>query len=110
MVRALHQRAVQGDQVTRCEQLIQLHISNEIKIRILIHVVCDDLHAKSMTNARHCRSDFSRSHDSGCLSVKIHSGQSLQAEIVLADSHICLVQMTVHCHRQSHRMLRYRLR
>ena len=78
MVRGIHQRAMQGDQVTLRQQGIQIHILHKIrKCRVLIYIISDHLHAKAAADPCHGRTDLTGSYDAGGLLIKVHATQPL---------------------------------
>ena len=96
MIGIVHQRAVQGDQVALCQQFVQRHIGDEIlQVRILEYVVSQDLHAESAADPCHGRADLAGADDAGGFLIEIKAHQSVQAEVVLTDSYVGLVQSAV---------------
>ncbi len=47
MIGAVHQRAVEGDQIALGQELIQADIGDKIQRRILIYIIGDDFHAEA---------------------------------------------------------------
>ena len=96
MIGVVHQRAVQGDQVTLSKQLIECDIGSELlDSRILEYIISDDLHAESVADSCHGSADLTGSDDTGGLAVEVHTHQTVQAEVIFTDLYICFVQMTV---------------
>ena len=110
MVGLVGQRTVKRYKIRSRQKLRELHISDKIKVRILIHIVSDHIHSKSMTYPRHGSPDLTGSDDTGCLAVEVHACKSDQTEVVLPHLYIALVQSPVHRHGKCHRMLRHSLR
>ena len=111
MIGIVHQRAVQGDQVALRQQFVQRHIGDEIlQVRILEYVVSQDLHAESAADPCHGRADLAGADDAGGFLIEIKAHQSVQAEVVLTDSYVGLVQSAVDGQRQRHGMLSHSFR
>src|SRR5699024_6798546 len=97
------------NQVTGSQQLVQLHISHKIQIRVFVHIVGDHFHAKSMADPGHGGADPSGSHNTCRFSVEVYAHQTLETEIVLPDLHIGFMEMTVYSQRQRHSVFCHRL-
>ena len=78
VVGAVHERAVQGDQVALGQQLVQRHIGGDVlQIRVLEYVVCQDLHAKAVADPRHSRADLAGTHDAGGFLIEGKAHQAI---------------------------------
>ena len=110
MVSFIHKRAVKGDQITLCQQFIQRYIGHKIQCRILIFIIGNDIHAETMADSRHCRTDFTGSHDTGCFPVEIYSLHTTKTEVVFANSHIGFMNSPVGSQGQCHRVFCYSFR
>ena len=101
---------MQGDQVTSLKQFIERDILRKIQVRILVHIIGNDLHAKAAADSCHGCADLTGSHNPRCLLVEIKSHKSAEAEIIFPHFYISLMDPAVCGEGQSHGMLRHRLR
>ena len=106
VIGVVHQRAVQGDQITLCQQFVQRYVSNEIFDGwILKHIIGDDVHTKTVADSCHSSTDLTSTNDTCGLAVEVHTHQSAKAEVILTNLYISFVKMTVNCQSQSHCVL-----
>ena len=86
VIGVVHQRAVQGDQITLCQQFVQSYVSNEIfDGRILKYIIGDDVHTKAVADSCHGSTDLTSTNDTCGLAVEVHTHQSAKAEVILTN-------------------------
>ena len=97
------QRTVQRNHIAAPKQFFQ---RNRFKSRIFdrIRVIGQHLHAKPLTDSCKYLPDFPGSNYPHRLSMQIKSNQSIQRKIEVSGTEICLVNLSVQCQQQSHRM------
>ena len=100
------QRAVQGDEIALSEQGIQIHVVDALR---RVHIVGDDLHTESPADIDEHSSDPSGTYHAHSLSVQIHAGQSVQAEIKLTGPVVGLVGLPVQGQQKGHGVLCHRV-
>ena len=109
VVGAVHEGAVQGDEVAGGKQGVEIHIGHEGQVGILVHVVGNHLHAEALADPRHGRADLAGAHNAGGLAVEVDAQKSLEAEVILPHLDIGLVEVPVHSQRQRHGVLGHSL-
>ena len=105
------QRAVQADEVCCAQQLVQLHIAhNTVQRRVLVLIVGQHRHPKSVADTGHGRADAPGADDARRRAVKVVPQQAVQRKIVVAHLDIRLAQPPVGRLGQRHGVLGHSLR
>ena len=95
-----HQRAVDGDNVRLCIQLIQRYVF-QIQIRVGECIVSNNLHAEALQNVNHAKADFACADNACCLANQGNAFQTSDVEVEFCCSFIGKMRLPVYCHQQS---------
>jgi len=110
--RLLGQRAVQADDITAGEQLVERHITHAeaLQFRVGEGVVQLHLAAETEHDPREHSADLPAADHADALAHQIETGQPLQREIALAGTVVGPWQAPVECQDQRHGVLGHRMR
>src|SRR5687768_11264204 len=103
------QGAMQGDDIALGIEFFERHIlhAKADAFRAFMRIMSGQATTESAQYLRDCHTNTAGAHDTDGFAAQLKPQQSLQSEIAVTHTVICVVKMPVQREYQSHAMLRY---